>query len=151
MTQASSNCTNGLALHLTTSTGGLCAPSPMSQHIFKRLEVWSYCFVPFFYMYFSLRKVQFHQSALMYVATTTIELFGLILKTRISIVFQVHVFPAERNFLWVSLLCFGHHDTLRSLIKANIRTVTVETFQKSFCPNMVINTKTIDQCHVSSL
>ena len=82
----------------------------------------------FLSMYFLLRKVQFHQSALMYVAMATMQLFGLILKTQIAIVFQA--FPPERNFLWDNLPCFGHHSTLRSLIKANIRTVTMETFQK---------------------
>ena len=46
---------------------------------------------------------------LMYVA---IQLFSLILKTRISIVF-FQVFPPERNFLWDNLACFGHHNTLR--------------------------------------
>ena len=95
----------------------------------KRLGVWSYCFVTFLSMYLPLRKVQFHQSAFIYVAMATIQLFHLILKTRISIVFQV--FPPERNFLWDNLLCFGHHNTLRSLIKANIRTVTMEIFQKN--------------------
>ena len=55
--------------------------------------------------------------------------FGIILKTQISIVFQV--IPPERNFLWDNLLCFGHHNTLRSLIIANIRAVTMEIFQKN--------------------
>ena len=77
----------------------------------------------------------------------TMQLFGLFLKTRISIVFQV--FPPERNFLWDSLLCFGHPNILRSLITAPQRTVTMEAFQKSFCPNMVIYTKTTDKRHVS--
>ena len=81
---------------------------------------------------FPFRKVQFHQSALMYVAMATIQIFGLILKTRISIVFQA--FPHQRNFLWDNLLCFGHHNTLRSLIEANIRIVTMERFQKIIFP-----------------
>ena len=98
----------------------------------KRLGVWSYCFVTFLSMYFPLRKVQFHQSALMYVAMATMHLFGLFLKTRIAIVFQV--FPPERNYLWESLLCFGHTNTLRSLIIANIRTVTMETVQEIILP-----------------
>ena len=83
-------------------------------------------------MYFSLRKVQFHQSALMYVAMATMQLFGLISKTQIAIDFQV--LPPERNFLWDNSLCLGYHNTLRSLIKANIRTVTMETFQKIILP-----------------
>ena len=69
------------------------------------------------------------------------------LKTRIAIVFQV--FPYEGNFLWDSLLCFGHPNTLRSLIIANIRTVAMETFQKIIFPNIVIDTKTTDKRHVS--
>ena len=79
-----------------------------------------------------LRKVQFHQSALMYVAMATMQLFGSFLNTIIAIVFQV--FPPERNFLWDSLLWFGHPNTLRSLIIANIRTITMETFQKIILP-----------------
>ena len=82
--------------------------------------------------YFPLRKVQFHQSALMYVAMATMQVFGLFLKARIAIVFQV--FPPERNLLWDSLLCFGHPNTLKSLIIANIRTVTMETFEKIILP-----------------
>ena len=85
----------------------------------------------FLSMYFPLRKVQFHQSALMYVAMATMQLFGLFLKTQIAVVFQV--FPPEKNFLWDNL-CFGHHNTLRRLIIANIRTVTLETFQKIILP-----------------
>ena len=81
---------------------------------------------------FPFRKFQFHESALMYVAMAIMQLFGLFLKTRIAIVFQV--FPPERNFLWDNLLCFGHHNTLESLTKANIRTVTMETFQKIILP-----------------
>ena len=69
----------------------------------------------------------------MYVAMATMKLFGLFLKTRISNVFQV--FQRERNFLWDNSLCLGYHNTLRSLIKANIRTVTMETFQKIIMPN----------------
>ena len=98
----------------------------------KRLGVWSYCFVTFVYMYIPFRKVQFHQWALMYVAMATMQFFGLFLKIQISIVFQV--FPPERNFLWDNILCFGHHNSLISSIKANIRNVTMETFQKILLP-----------------
>ena len=86
----------------------------------------------FLSMYIPFRKVQFYLSALTYVAMATMQLFGLFVKTLISIVFQV--FPPERNFLWDNLLCFGHHNTLRGLIIANIRTVTMETFQKILLP-----------------
>ena len=107
---------------------------PHLNHIIssKRLGFWSYCFGTFLYMYNPFRKVQFHQSALMYVAMATTQLFGLFLKTQIAIVFQV--FPPERNFLWDNLLCFRHHNTLRSLIIAIVRTVTMETFQKNSLP-----------------
>ena len=64
----------------------------------------------------------------MYVAMATTQLFGLFLKTRIDIVF--HVFPPERNFLWDNHLCLGHNNTLRSLIIANIGTITMEKFQE---------------------
>ena len=113
----------------------------------KRLGVWSSCFVTFLSLYFPLRKVQLHQSALMFVAIATMQLFGLFLKTQIAIAFQV--FPPERNFLWDNLLCFGHNNTLRNLIIANIRTVTMEKFQKIISPNMVIDTKTTDKRHAS--
>ena len=81
---------------------------------------------------FLFRKVQFHQSAIMYVAMVTIKLSGFILKTPISIVFQV--FQPERNFPWDNLLCFGHHKTPRSFIEANVRSVTVEKCQRIILP-----------------
>ena len=96
----------------------------------KRLGVWSYCFVTFLSMYFPLRKAQFHQSAFMYVAMAIMQLFVLFLKTPIAICFQV--FPPERNFLWNNLLCYGHHNTVRSLIIANIRTVTMNISENHF-------------------
>ena len=98
----------------------------------KRLGLWNYRFVTLLSMYIPFRKVQFHQSAAMYVAMVTMQLLGLFLKTRIAIVFQV--FPPERNFLLDELLCFGHHNTLRSLIKANITTVAMERVQKFILP-----------------
>ena len=96
----------------------------------------------FLSMYFPSRKDQFHQSALIYVAMATMQLFGLFLENQITIAFQV--FPPERNFLWDNLLCFGHPNTLKSLIKADIRAVTMETVQKIILTNMVIDTKTTD-------
>ena len=121
------------ALTLSRPGGTLCPPSPISQHILKTAWSLELLLCDFYiYLYIPFRKVQFHQSALMYVAMATKPLFGLFLKTRIAIVFQV--FPPERNFLWDSLICFGHHNTLRSLIIANIRTVTMETFKKIILP-----------------
>ena len=119
-------------LTLSRPEGTLCPPHQNHSISSKRLRVWSYCFVTFLSMYFPFRKVQLHQSALMYVAMATMQLFGLFLKTRISNVFEV--FPPERNFLWDNLLCFGQPNTLKSLIKANISTVTMETFQKIILP-----------------
>ena len=79
----------------------------------------------------------------MFVSMATIQLFSIILKTRISIVFQV--FPTERGFPWDNL-CFGHHNTLRSLIEAHIRTVTVEDSGNLVCPTRVIDTKPAEYC-----
>ena len=106
----------------------MCPPHIYHNISPKRLRVWSYCLVNFLSTYIPFRKVQFHQSALMYVAMATMQLFGLFLKTQISIACQV--FPPERNFLWDTFLCFGHQNSLISSIKANIRSVTMETFQK---------------------
>ena len=79
-----------------------------------------------------MKELNWIESAVMYVAIATMQLFGLFLKTRITIVFQV--FPPKRNFLWNNILCFGQHNTPRSLIIANIRTVTMETFKKIILP-----------------
>ena len=82
------------------------------------------------------RKFQFHQSALIYVAISTIKVFSIILKTQTSIVFQESPLEKE-NFLWENLLCFGHHYTLGSLIEAHIRSVTMEILQKFNLPKYV--------------
>ena len=108
--------------------GTLCPLTKITADLQNGLEFRVTALWLFFLYIFSFRKVQFHQPVLLYVAMATIRLFCLILKSQISIVFQV--FPPERNFLWDNLLCFGHHNTLRSLIKANMRTVIMERFQK---------------------
>ena len=46
--------------------GTLCPPHLYHSISSKRLGVWSHCFVNFLSMYIPFRKVQFHQSALMY-------------------------------------------------------------------------------------
>ena len=112
--------------------GAHCSPFQNHRMSSKRLEVWTSCFMTFLSGNFPFRKFQFYQSALMYVAMATIQLFGPISKIQISIVFQA--FPPERNFLWNNLLCFAHHNTLRGYIEANIRSVTVERFQKIILP-----------------
>ena len=94
----------------------------------KRLGVLSFCFMNFLCGKFPFRKFQFHQSAHIYVVMAAVHLFSIILKFQLSIVFQV--FPHEKNLLWDNPLCFGHHNTLRSLIEAPIRCVTVERPQK---------------------
>ena len=81
---------------------------------------------------FPFRKFQFYQSALMYVAMAIIQVFSIILIIRISIVFQVY--PPKRNLFWDNLLCFGHRNTLRSLIEGNIRSFTAERFRKIIFP-----------------
>ena len=108
--------------------GTLCPPHQNHSISSKWLGAWNYLFGTFLSLYIPYRKVQFHQPALMYVAMATFQLFGLFLKIQISNVLQV--FPPERNFLWDNLLCFGHSNTVIGLIKANIRTVTMETLRK---------------------
>ena len=119
----------GSAITLSRPRRTLCPP-PKSQHIFNWLGVWSYSYVTFLFQNFpserSVSPISPHVCCY-----GNHETFRLILKTRISVVFQV--FPPERNFLWENL-CFGHHNTLRSLIIANIRTVTLEAFHKIILP-----------------
>ena len=103
-------CKNGLTLF---RPGWHIVPPYKNHRISsKRLGVWSFCFMNFLSSIFPYRKFQLHQSAFKYVAMAAIQLFNIILKTWISIVFQK--FPHERNFLWDNLLYFGHFYTLRS-------------------------------------
>ena len=122
-------------------------PSPKSQHIFKTAWSLELLLRDFSFYVISIKKSSVPPISPLVVAMATMQLFGLFWKTRITIVFQV--FPPERNFLWDSLPCFGHPNTLRSLIIAKIRTVTMETVQIIICPNMVIDSKTTDKRHVS--
>ena len=69
----------------------------------------SLCKIPF-------RNTQFHQSAPFDYAMATIQLFSIILKSQISIVFKYFHLKA---FLWDNL-SFGYYNTLRSFIKAQI-------------------------------
>ena len=111
--------------------GTLCPLTKITAYLQNDLE-FGVTSLWLFSRYFPFRKVQFHQSALTYVAMATIQLFGLFLKTWIAIVIQV--FPPERNFVRDNLICFGYHNTLRSLIKANICTVPIERFNKMILP-----------------
>ena len=114
--------------------GALCAPSPKSQHIFKTAWSLELLLCDFSFYVFSIQKSSVAPISPHVCCHGNYATFGFFLKTRITIVFQV--FPPEGNFLWDNLLCFGHPNpnTLRSLIIANIRTVTMETFQKIILP-----------------
>ena len=112
--------------------GALCAPSPKSQHIFKTAWNLELLLCDFSLYVFSIKKCSVPPISPQLCCHGNHATFWLILNTQIAIVFQV--FPPEKNFLWDKLLCFGHHNTLRSLIIANIRTVTMETFQKIILP-----------------
>ena len=92
-------------------------------------------------MYFPFTKVQLHQSSLMYVAMATIQLLDLKLKLESPLSFKY--FHLRETFCGITFYALDI-IILRSLIKANIRTVTMETSEKSFCSNMVIDTKTTD-------
>ena len=63
----------------------------------------------------------------MYVAMATMGLFWLLFENLNPNVFQV--IPPERKFLWDNLLSVRHHNTIRSSIKANVRTVTMKSFE----------------------
>ena len=75
----------GASLTLSRPGGTLCPPHLNHSISSKRLGVWSYGFVNFRFMFFSFRKVQFHQSALIYIAMATMQLSGLFLQTRTTI------------------------------------------------------------------
>ena len=120
------------ALTLSRPRGHFVPPSPISQHISK--TPWS---LEFLLGEFSFYVYSFQKSSVPPISPHVCchgnhATFGLFLKTQISIVFQV--FPPERNFLWENFLCFGHHNSLISSIKANIMSVTMETFQKIILP-----------------
>ena len=112
--------------------GHFLPPSPISQHISK--TAWSFelllgelSFYVYFFQKSSVPPISPHECCHGNHAT-----FWHILKTRITNVFQV--FPPGGSFLWENLLCFRHNNTLRSIIIANIRTVTMEKFQKVILP-----------------
>ena len=119
---------SGKNLTLSRPAGHFVPPSPQSQHIFKpawslELLLWEFSFYVF-----SIQKSPVPSISPDVSCHGNHPTFRFNLETQISIVFQV--FPPERNFLWDNLLCFGHHNTLRSSIKANIRTVAMERFQE---------------------
>ena len=105
--------------------GGTLCPSPKSQHIFKTDWILELLLCDFSFYVFSIKKSLVPPISPHVCCHGNHTTFGLFLKTRIAIVFQV--FSPERNSLWDNLLCFGHPNTLRSLIKANIRTVAMDT------------------------
>ena len=96
----------------------------------KRLGVWSYCFVTFFSMYFLFRKFcSTNQPSCM----LPWQPYHFQLNFENSKLHCFQVFSPERNFLWDNL-CFGHHNSLISSIKVNIRIVPMETFQNILLP-----------------
>ena len=110
--------------------GHFVPPSPKAQHMAwwsLELLLCDFSFYVFFIQKSSVPPISPHVCC-----HGNHAIFGLFLETKISIVFQV--FPPERKFLWDNFLSFGHQISLISSIKANIRTVTMETFQKIFLP-----------------
>ena len=107
--------------------GGLCASSPKSQHIFKTARTLALLLCDFSFYVFSIKKRSVPPTS-SHVCCHGNQATFYFLKTQIANVHEV--FPPGRDFLLDSLLCVGHPNTLRSLITANIRTVTMETFQE---------------------
>ena len=126
------------------ASGALCASSPKSQHIFKTARPSELLLWDFSYYVLSIKKSSVPPTSPHICFQADPATFWLTFETQIANVYQV--FPPERNFQWENLLCFRHHNALRSLIIANIRTVTMETFQQIILPkiNMVVDTKTTD-------
>ena len=112
--------------------GALCANSPKSQHIFKTAWSLELLLCDFPYCVFSIQKSSVPPNSHHVCCHGNHATFWLVFENSNHHCFPV--FPPERNFLWDNFLCFWHHITLRSLIIANIRTVTMETFQKIILP-----------------
>ena len=81
-------CVSMFLLNPIQARGHIVHPYQNYRPSSKQLGVWSFCFMTFLSGNIPFRKFQFHQSALM----VTIQLFSIIFKTRISIVFQVLYF-----------------------------------------------------------
>ena len=112
--------------------GHFVSPSPKSQHIFKTAWSLELLLCDFSFHVFPIKKFcsTSHPSCML-----PWQPFNFLVdfrKPESPLFFQV--FLPERNFLWDSLLCFGHPKTLRSLIMANIRTVTMETIPEIILP-----------------
>ena len=114
---------------LSRPGGTLCPLTKITAYLQNGLEL---LFCDFCLYVFSIKKSSVPPISRHVCSHGNHAISGLFLRTRIAIVFQV--FPPERNLLWDNLLCFGHPITLRSLIEANIRTGTMETFQKIILP-----------------
>ena len=111
--------------------GALCAPSPKSQHIFKTAWSLELLLRHFSFYVFSIKKSSVKPISPHVCCHGNHTTFWLIFENLNHHCFQV--FPPEKNILRDNL-CFGHHNTLRSLIIAYIRTVTMKTFQKIIFP-----------------
>ena len=112
--------------------GALCVPSPKSHHMFETAWSLELLLGDFSFYVFSIKKSSVPSISPHLCCHGNHSTFWLNFENSNRHCFQV--FPPERNFLWDSLLCFGHPNTLRSLIIANIRTITMETFQKIILP-----------------
>ena len=119
-------------LTLSRPGGPFLPPSPISRHISKTAWSLELLLREFSFYVYSFQKSSAPPISPRVCCHGNHATFRLFLKTRIATVFQV--FPPEGNFLLDNLLCFRHDNTPRSLIIANIRTVTMETFQKSILP-----------------
>ena len=82
---------------------------------------------------FPFKKFQFHQSAVRYIARAAVKLLASFGKRESPLFFQ-HFHLRETFYEILKLLCFGHHNTFRSLIEAPIRSVNVEKLQKFILP-----------------
>ena len=109
--------------------------------------MWSYCLVNFISMHIPFRKIQFHQAALMYVAMATMQLsaYFWILKSRLFCKY----FRLRETFCEITFYGLDIKIVLSVQSKLILGLSLRKHSRKSFCPNMVINTKTTYQCHVS--
>ena len=112
--------------------GDTLCPSPKSQHMFKTAWSLELLLCDFYFYAFSIQKSSVPPISTNVCCHGSHATFRLFWKLESPMFFQV--FPPQRNFLWNNCLCFGHPNTLKSLIIANIRTVTMETFQKIILP-----------------
>ena len=125
-----------LSFTLSRPVGTLC-PLQKSQTFFKTAWSLELLLHDFFLVNFHAENFSSTNQLSFMLPWQPYNFFSIILKIRISIIFQV--LPTEKNFLWDNLLCFGHHKIIRSVIKAHHKSFKFS--RNSFCPNIVIGTK----------